>query len=80
MKASAIAGQLSPSAVTTGSGMKRLLDVHEVAAMLGCGRSYIYDLLYRGELRSIKLGRLRRVTLAEVERFIDSKLDDVVGG
>jgi excisionase family DNA binding protein len=79
MKASVSAGQL-PQPTATDSSKKRLLDVYEVAAMLGCGRSYVYDLLYRGELRSIKLGRLRRVTLDEVERFIDSKLDHAVGG
>jgi excisionase family DNA binding protein len=67
-------------APTGAFNMKRLLDVDEVAAMLGCGRSYVYDLLYRGELRSIKLGRLRRVTVDEVEQFVDSKLDRAVSG
>lgn len=54
---------------------KLLLDVHEVGEALGCGKTYVYELIARGELRAVKLGRLTRipaVTLAEFVRKLES--------
>ena len=47
-----------------------LLSVNEVASVLGCGRTYVYGMIQRGELPVVKLGRLTRVPVSEVEEFI----------
>ena len=47
-----------------------LLNVNEVASLLGCGRTYVYGMIQRGELPVIKLGRLTRVPASELEEFI----------
>lgn len=52
-----------------------LLSPADAAQLLGCGRTYLYRLLKTGELRAIHLGRLRKIPRAEVEAYIDRKLD-----
>ena len=47
-----------------------LLNVNEVASLLGCGRTYVYGMIQRGELPVVKLGRLTRVPASELEEFI----------
>ena len=49
-----------------------LLGVEEAAVMLGIGRSTLYGLLRRGELRAIHIGRSTRLTMAELERYVDA--------
>lgn len=55
---------------------KLLLTVPEVAVRLGLGRSLIYQLLMRGEIPSIKVGRARRVPSQWLEEFIARKMED----
>ncbi|MEO8899863.1 MAG: helix-turn-helix domain-containing protein [Candidatus Dormibacter sp.] len=52
----------------------RLLDVNEVADVLGCGRTLVYELIGRGELRRVKIGRLTRVPAAELDIYVQRKL------
>jgi excisionase family DNA binding protein len=47
-----------------------LVDVRTAAAALGCGRSYVYDLINRGELPAVKLGRLTRVPVDGLTEFV----------
>jgi len=47
-----------------------LLNVNEVASLLGCGRTYVYGMIQRGDLSVVKLGRLTRVRVSELEDFI----------
>lgn len=47
-----------------------LLDVNEVAEALGCGRTYVYELIRTGRLHTVKLGRLTKVSLAQLEEFV----------
>jgi excisionase family DNA binding protein len=54
----------------------RLLTVVEVAGVLGIGRSKVYELLYRGELKSVKIGSCRRVRNSDLGDFV-RYLDDV---
>jgi excisionase family DNA binding protein len=61
-------------APSTGAGERRLLDIRQVAELLGCSRSYAYVLVTTGEIRSLKLGRLMRVPAEAVSEFIDRKL------
>jgi excisionase family DNA binding protein len=48
----------------------RLLSVDEAATMLGLGRSLAYDLIGRGELRSIVVGRRRLIPAGAIAEFI----------
>lgn len=49
----------------------RLMSAAELADHLGISRAGIYNLMSRG-MPSVKVGRLRRFRLADVEAFIDS--------
>ena len=53
----------------TSDGRRLVYTVPEAAAMLGVGRSTVYDLIARGELSAIRLGRrlvVTRTVMAEV--------------
>ncbi len=52
----------------------QLFTVVEVAEFLGIGRSKVYELLYSGELKSVKIGGSRRIRysdLGEYVRYLD---------
>ena len=57
-----------------------LLSVDEAARRLSVGRSHLYDLLLRGQIESIKLGRSRRIPVAALERFVAERLEAADGG
>jgi excisionase family DNA binding protein len=42
----------------------------EVAQALGCSRVHVHNLITRGELRSVKLGRRRLIPRQVVEQFL----------
>jgi excisionase family DNA binding protein len=44
--------------------------VSHVAHLLECSRAHLYNLIARGELKSIKLGGARRITRAEIDRYL----------
>lgn len=48
----------------------RLLSVLAAAEFLSISRSKIYDLIYRGALPSVLIGRARRIDLEDLEAFI----------
>ena len=53
-------------------GRRLVYTVAEAAAMLGVGRSTVYDLIGRGELDALRLGRrvfVTRIVLAELLGF-----------
>jgi excisionase family DNA binding protein len=52
-----------------------LLKVHDVMNRLSVGQTKVYELMSSGELRSVKVGRARRVPSDELERFM-AELDD----
>lgn len=53
--------------------MERLLfNPNEAAAILGMGRSRVYDLMRSGALKSVKVGRSRRIHRDAIEAFIKS--------
>jgi excisionase family DNA binding protein len=47
-----------------------LLTVPEAAARLSLGRSKVYELLTRGELQAVRIGRAVRIPVAELEHFV----------
>ncbi len=55
---------------------KLLLTVGQAAERLGVGRSFLYAAIQRQELVSLKLGRARRVSVAELARYIERLQDD----
>jgi excisionase family DNA binding protein len=48
-----------------------LLTVREVAERLGCGRTFVYELISSGDLETVKLGRLRRVPVAALDALVE---------
>lgn len=52
-------------------GEELLVDVKEAARRLGIGRSLAYRLLQRGELCSVKVAGARRVSVADLEAFVE---------
>jgi len=57
-------------AVPVGGAPDRLLDIDSASAMLGIGRSRLYDEIGAGRLRSIKVGRRRLVPAKAIAEFI----------
>ena len=49
--------------------------VDQVAKMLRIGRDKVYYLLRTGQLRSIKIGKLRRITNQQLAEFVASLED-----
>ena len=52
------------------SSSRPLLTVPEVAFMLGCGRTLVYELIGSRQLPVVKIGRLTRVPVAAVDDFV----------
>jgi len=50
--------------------LTRLLNVKEVADRLGISRNKVYELLYKGEIQSLAIGRTRRISPAALAEFI----------
>lgn len=48
-----------------------LLSVEEVAELLSLGRTKVFELIRRGELESISVGKARRVPLAAAKEFVE---------
>lgn len=53
----------------------RLLTVNEVAQQLGLSRSKAYQLVSRGEIRSLTIGRNRRVSPTALAEFVNAPRD-----
>lgn len=56
----------------TRSPAKDVMSPEDLAEYLGCGRTYAYSLLRDGQIRSFKLGRLRRIRRQDVERYLEA--------
>lgn len=52
------------------SSARLLLTVEEAADRLAIARSHLYLHLQSGRLRSVKIGRSRRVPVADLEAFV----------
>lgn len=53
-----------------------LMTPEQVAAYLGCKRTFCYELLRSGAIPSLKVGRLRRVRREDLERYVDMLVED----
>jgi excisionase family DNA binding protein len=52
----------------------RLVSIETAAQLLGIGRTTVYDLLNRGELRSTKISRRTLLAVEDIDAFVDRKL------
>lgn len=50
---------------------KRLYTIPEACALLGISRSSLYRLIKANEIRTLKVGSLRRVSDSAIQKFID---------
>jgi excisionase family DNA binding protein len=48
-----------------------LLTVEAAARLMSCGTTLVKEMLRRGELRAVKLGRLTRIPRSHLEAVID---------
>ena len=53
-----------------------LVNVVEAARRLGVGRSKIYVLIGKGELKSLHVGKLRRVLVSDLMAFVERRIAD----
>lgn len=54
----------------SGMSPRLLLTVEEAADLLGVCRSNMFKLIRQGDVKSVKVGRLRRITPAALEDFV----------
>jgi len=62
--------QIDFAAIDLRSRPKMLLSVDEAATALSIGRTFVYQLLMRGEIVSIKIGRRRRIPVSALQEFV----------
>ncbi len=72
------AGPRLPLSEETSIANRGLLRVDEAAAWLGLGRTKTYELVARGKLPSVSIGRCRRVPLSALRSFVDRLVEDAV--
>jgi len=56
-----------------------LLTIDEAARRLSIGRSHIYQQMQVGKLRSVHIGRSRRILESDLEAFVNELLDEPDG-
>jgi len=69
----------SPAMTTTPKDIDRgtntvapiLLNVLDAARLLGVGRTTIYELIARGKLEVVHIGRAARIPASSIDRFVD---------
>jgi len=55
---------------------QRMLSIPEAAIWLGVSERFVYALISRGELRSVKVGRRRLIDTRDAEQFINERKED----
>lgn len=59
------------SAVGTAPSLKPLLiNVEQLCLLLQCGRSSAFEMIRTKQVRSMRIGRSRRILLADAERLV----------
>ena len=53
------------------SAPQLLVNVREAAALLGVGRTTAYELIARGDLEVVHIGRSARVPVASIEDYVE---------
>ena len=52
-----------------------LLRINEVAHILGIGRTSVYELVAKGELPVVRIGRSVRIRLLDLETWVDGRVE-----
>jgi excisionase family DNA binding protein len=52
--------------------MRLLLTVEEAADCLCVGRTFMFQLLSQGRVRSVRVGKLRRIRLEDLEQYVST--------
>ena len=65
---------LSPADAGSRIPQARLVSIETATKLLGIGRTTVYDLINRGELRSTKIGRRTLLAVEDIDAFVDRKL------
>ena len=55
----------------TAAGLARLLKPEEAAEALGIARTRAYQLMRAGEIRSVKIGKVRRIPVAALQAYVE---------
>lgn len=55
-----------------------LITVDEAAAMLSIGRTIAWELVRKRKIKSVKIGRTRRVPVIAIQEYIDRLLEEEV--
>jgi excisionase family DNA binding protein len=63
---------------TSTTEVKVLCNVQDVASMLSIGRTAAWELVRKHKIKSVKIGRTRRVPIAAIEEYIKQLLDEEV--
>ena len=50
---------------------KRLFTVPQTQAMLGIGRTTLWNMIASGEIESVRIGRSRRITAEVIDQFVE---------
>ncbi|WP_100480097.1 helix-turn-helix domain-containing protein [Mycobacteroides abscessus] len=51
---------------------ERLYTVDQAARILGCSRGKVYNMLRADELRSVKIGKLRRIPASALKELVEA--------
>lgn len=60
--------------------MSQMFKVEEGAQHIRVSRSKMFELLKSGEIRSVKIGRSRRIPAAALDEYVARLLDEQAGG
>lgn len=63
---------------TTSTERKVLYTVADVAAMLSIGRTATWELVRKGTIRSVRIGRTRRVPMSAIHEYVERLLAEEV--
>lgn len=61
----------APGQHTTPAGRRRLLTVDQAAETLGMGRTAVFEQIRAGRLKSVKVGRARRIPADYIDDFVN---------
>jgi excisionase family DNA binding protein len=55
-----------------------LVTVDQVALMLSIGRTAAWELVSKGKIKSVKIGRTRRVPVTVIQEYVERLMDEEV--
>jgi excisionase family DNA binding protein len=66
---------MNPAGAESADASRIVLTIEEAARRLGIGRTLMYSLVMSGAVRSVSIGRLRRVPVQCLEEYVNALLD-----